>query len=409
MPAESYLYLHAPTYLSREESFDYHITTRNFFAWLMGVPIVGYDPASALVALKDRMDLWRDDGSDNLRAISQYVADQGYGDMSDLEAQLPQDTKPVFFTEPARPTFDPAMQPTLVPGPRRRPSGIDLARKSLRRMSQTFGQKPHIAVSIRSQKSIDQLRAPIPLSSGDLATIAYSDTVADTPPSTTTRTPRSKDNRTIGRNSVYTEIFVPDYGNGLYHQAHPVPEPATTPTTDTPSPTTDSSSPTATLLTSIPTSAFTHLPTTPSSRPASIHSTTSHSSHSSTHSAEAESIYSAHSPIPSLSSSYSTTPSLSDGETTHPDASSSSASTSSPETPTTPSFPQHMHLELPVRKRPRMSEEFLDRRARLSLLEPEAVEMEGREGEISIDAFLRELEVERKGKGVCRGVEGVEA
>lgn len=96
---ESYLYLHAPENLTREESYAYHVTTRNFFAWLLGAPIVGHDPMSALLALKDRMDIWRDEGSDNLKAICDYVREQGYGDISHIQAQLSPTPRPTLYRD----------------------------------------------------------------------------------------------------------------------------------------------------------------------------------------------------------------------------------------------------------------------------------------------------------------------
>ena len=78
---DCYLYLHAPPELSRGDALQYHIDTRNFFAWLVGVPLVGTDPISALIRLKDRMDLWRDRPADNLEALIDYIKLQGYCDL----------------------------------------------------------------------------------------------------------------------------------------------------------------------------------------------------------------------------------------------------------------------------------------------------------------------------------------
>jgi hypothetical protein len=66
----------------------YHLTTRNFFAWLLGVPLVGTDPISALLDLKIRMDMWRDPGSGNFGALFDYVKEQGYGDFEALEIEM---------------------------------------------------------------------------------------------------------------------------------------------------------------------------------------------------------------------------------------------------------------------------------------------------------------------------------
>jgi hypothetical protein len=82
------IHLDAPSDMSRIERYNYHITTRNFFAWLVGAPLVGTDPVSALLDLKVRMDIWRDPGADNFGSLFQYVTEQSYGDFEDLEIQM---------------------------------------------------------------------------------------------------------------------------------------------------------------------------------------------------------------------------------------------------------------------------------------------------------------------------------
>jgi hypothetical protein len=210
---ESYLYLHAPQDLTREESFAYHVTTRNFFAWLMGVPIVGHDPVSALLALKDRMDVWRDPRSDNLKAICDYVQEQGYGDMSQLEARLSPVPKPTLYRDRTSRHGGNATYQKLVAKSGSAAAARQTVRRKLR-LSETSSHLPHIADLVRPQKK-DHLSIRIPLREGDLATIAYEDTLASTAPSTTTGQPKPKHARSLGRNSTYTEILVPDYGNGL--------------------------------------------------------------------------------------------------------------------------------------------------------------------------------------------------
>lgn len=94
---ECYLYLQAPTALTLEEAFKYHVDTRNFFAWIVGAPLVGTDPVAALVGLKDRLEQWRDAGSDNLEALIAYIKEQGYCDVPveavssgyDIQPKLP--------------------------------------------------------------------------------------------------------------------------------------------------------------------------------------------------------------------------------------------------------------------------------------------------------------------------------
>jgi hypothetical protein len=283
---ESYLYLHAPQHLSRDESFAYHVTTRNFFAWLMGAPIVGYDPVSALLSLKDRMDIWRDEGSDNLKAICDYIQDQGYGDISQFEAQLPPIPKPTMYRDRSS-RF--SGTPTLT-NLTKRSGNVAAPRQSLRRkmrFAENFTRRPHIADLIRPHKE-DNLPLRNPLREGDLATIAYEDTSAGIAPSLTAWQPKPNISRSIGRNSNYTEIVVPDYGNGLYN---PTPPLETTPVTSASAP--DSASP---IPSTSPSDAYTRRPsqacssgndTSPS--PSSSSTTSSRDSH-----------------VPSLSSTYST-------------------------------------------------------------------------------------------------------
>ena len=97
------LYLDAPPHLSRLDTFTYHVTTRNFVAWLVGVPLVGTDPVSALIDLKGRMDIWRDLGADNFAALEQYVQEQAYGDFEEMESEM------------ERRLNDPNAQPSLQP------------------------------------------------------------------------------------------------------------------------------------------------------------------------------------------------------------------------------------------------------------------------------------------------------
>ncbi|KAK5088462.1 hypothetical protein LTR05_002680 [Lithohypha guttulata] len=54
----------------------------------MNKPIVGPDPASALLALKLRMDTWRVRSVDNLAELYQYAKAQGYGDLGDMQLFL---------------------------------------------------------------------------------------------------------------------------------------------------------------------------------------------------------------------------------------------------------------------------------------------------------------------------------
>lgn len=81
---EHELYIPAPTHLSREEAFQYHLTTRNFFAWMQGKPLVGGRLGDAMIALLGRMQELRSSNQDDNRYdILEYIDSQGYTDFRD--------------------------------------------------------------------------------------------------------------------------------------------------------------------------------------------------------------------------------------------------------------------------------------------------------------------------------------
>jgi len=75
------LYIPAPKYAERGQAFLYHTATRNFFAWLFGKPLVGVHLGAALTALLNSMNEFRSLGSDNVRAVLDYMEDEGYANM----------------------------------------------------------------------------------------------------------------------------------------------------------------------------------------------------------------------------------------------------------------------------------------------------------------------------------------
>ena len=83
LPAKYELYIPAPKILSREEALQYHITTRNFFAWMFDKPLVGNRLGDALIALHRRMDEFRPDEEQNEDDLLAYVDNQGYTDFRD--------------------------------------------------------------------------------------------------------------------------------------------------------------------------------------------------------------------------------------------------------------------------------------------------------------------------------------
>ncbi|KAI8937820.1 hypothetical protein NX059_005514 [Plenodomus lindquistii] len=75
------LFIPAPNDMSREESFRWHITTRNFFALLLAKPLVGEHMGQAFVDLQQRLFLFRPDQENNHQEFLDYLEDQGYRDL----------------------------------------------------------------------------------------------------------------------------------------------------------------------------------------------------------------------------------------------------------------------------------------------------------------------------------------
>ncbi|KAK5257574.1 hypothetical protein LTR16_000206 [Cryomyces antarcticus] len=76
------LYIPAPEASMREEAFQWHITTRNFFAWMFGKPVVGGSLGKCLVDLLERIQLFRSDKADNLQDFMLYLQEMGYLDFA---------------------------------------------------------------------------------------------------------------------------------------------------------------------------------------------------------------------------------------------------------------------------------------------------------------------------------------
>lgn len=74
------IFIPAPEAASREDSFKWHITTRNFFAFLLGKPLVGEHMGQAFIDLQERLCLFRPDAS-NHQDFLDYAENQGYRDL----------------------------------------------------------------------------------------------------------------------------------------------------------------------------------------------------------------------------------------------------------------------------------------------------------------------------------------
>lgn len=77
------LFIPAPDYASREDAFKWHVTTRNFFAFLLGKPLVGQHMGRTFVDLQERIQLFRSGHLDNHHDFLQYAEDQGYRDFAE--------------------------------------------------------------------------------------------------------------------------------------------------------------------------------------------------------------------------------------------------------------------------------------------------------------------------------------
>ncbi|KAF1958935.1 hypothetical protein CC80DRAFT_468778 [Byssothecium circinans] len=74
------LFIPAPDDASREDAFKWHITTRNFFAYVFGKSLVGEQLGQALVDLQERMHLFRSGRGNNHQDLFTYTDSQGYSE-----------------------------------------------------------------------------------------------------------------------------------------------------------------------------------------------------------------------------------------------------------------------------------------------------------------------------------------
>ena len=74
------LYLPTPSDIDSATALDFHLTTRNFFAWMYNVPVVGKSLGRALVAVHERMNDYRPYIERNRVDMLTYLENQGYYD-----------------------------------------------------------------------------------------------------------------------------------------------------------------------------------------------------------------------------------------------------------------------------------------------------------------------------------------
>jgi hypothetical protein len=75
------LYIPAPPMAERGQPMLHHISTRNFFAWLFGKPLVGPHLGEALVGLLTSMNEFRFCDMDNVVDILYFMDKQRYSDI----------------------------------------------------------------------------------------------------------------------------------------------------------------------------------------------------------------------------------------------------------------------------------------------------------------------------------------
>ena len=77
------LFVPAPAHLGRDDALRYHLTTRNFFAWMFERPLVGARLGDALVDVYERMAAYRPGAEENEDDFLAYIDAQGYTDFRD--------------------------------------------------------------------------------------------------------------------------------------------------------------------------------------------------------------------------------------------------------------------------------------------------------------------------------------
>ncbi|PNS21453.1 hypothetical protein CAC42_1232 [Sphaceloma murrayae] len=76
------LFIGPPDYLTRDEALQWHMTTRNVFAWMMDKPLVGYSLGRSLIDLLERLLTIRSATADSVDDVIAYADRMGYTDMT---------------------------------------------------------------------------------------------------------------------------------------------------------------------------------------------------------------------------------------------------------------------------------------------------------------------------------------
>jgi hypothetical protein len=76
------IYIPPPDYSSKDDSFSWHITTRNFFAFLFGKPLVGNCLSKSMIDLQERINLFRTHDPSNHSDLMAYFERMAYLDFA---------------------------------------------------------------------------------------------------------------------------------------------------------------------------------------------------------------------------------------------------------------------------------------------------------------------------------------
>ena len=76
------LYIAPEPLASKDQTLQYHLATRNMFAWVFGLPLVGIHLGQALVGLLNSMHEFRSGLGDNVLDMMDYIGKAGYLDLT---------------------------------------------------------------------------------------------------------------------------------------------------------------------------------------------------------------------------------------------------------------------------------------------------------------------------------------
>lgn len=76
------LFIPAPDEYTKDAAFRWHLTTRNFFAFLFRKPLVGTKLGRTLIELQERIHVFRPGNPNNHKDLMEYLENMGYLEFS---------------------------------------------------------------------------------------------------------------------------------------------------------------------------------------------------------------------------------------------------------------------------------------------------------------------------------------